>query len=113
MRESVSFKTVRATWRTRTVRERAKIDQNAPFAFAVVCGTSLNKSQYYKINFVIKYFCIKVKPLNIDYHRDTKFVSVVDRWLLFRGSFMLQTLKVGPHKIVVAEDKWSLFRGGR
>ncbi len=41
-----------------------------------------------------------------DHTRDTKIVDVVDRWSLFRGAFLLQTLKMGP-KIVVG--RWSFF----
>ena len=31
-----------------------------------------------------------------DHPRDPKIVAVVDRWSLFRGSFMLYTLILGP-----------------
>jgi len=63
-----------------------------------------------------------VKLVYNDHPWDPKFVAVVDRWSLFRGSFMLWKLKLGPlcyenwnwdPKIEVAVDKWSLFGGGR
>ncbi len=38
--------------------------------------------------------------------------SVVDRWELFRGRFMLQKLILRQKKVFAA-GKWSLFRGGR
>jgi hypothetical protein len=46
-----------------------------------------------------------------DHPRNPKIVSVVDRWSLFRGSFMLQKLKAGLHHIgryrqVVAIRRW-------
>jgi len=53
-----------------------------------------------------------VKPVYNDHPRDPKFVAVVDRWSLFRGSFVLQKLKMRPQMVVVV-DKWSLFGGGR
>ena len=33
--------------------------------------------------------CNTVKPVYNDHPRDPKVVTVVDRWSLFRGSFML------------------------
>ena len=46
----------------------------------------------------------------IDHPRDPKFVAVVDRWSLYRGSFMLWKLKLGPQNSVTV-DKWSLLGG--
>ncbi len=40
-----------------------------------------------------------------------KFVAFVDRWSLFRGSFMLKNWKRDP-KNEVAIDNWSLLGGG-
>ena len=40
--------------------------------------------------------CNTVKPVYNDHPRDPKVVTVVDRWSLFRGSFMLWKLKMVP-----------------
>ena len=45
------------------------------------------------------YSCI-VKPVYNDHPRDPEFVAVVDRWPLFRGSFMLCKLKLGLQNAV-------------
>jgi len=37
-----------------------------------------------------------VKPVYNDHPWDPKFVAIVDSWALFRGSFMLQILILGP-----------------
>jgi len=52
----------------------------------------------------------RVKPVYKDH---PKFVVVVDRWSLFRGSFMLWKLKLGPqnsgrYRQVVIIQRWSL-----
>jgi hypothetical protein len=54
-----------------------------------------------------------VIPVYNDHPRDPKFVAVVDRWLLFRGSFMLYKMKTGPqnggrYRQVVVIRRWSL-----
>jgi hypothetical protein len=54
-----------------------------------------------------------VKPVYNDHPRDPKFVVVVDRWSLFRGRFMLWSLKLGIQnggrcRQVVAIQRWSL-----
>ncbi len=54
-----------------------------------------------------------VKPVYNDHPRDPKFVAVVDRWSLFRGRFMLWSLKLGLQnggrcRQVVAIRRWSL-----
>jgi hypothetical protein len=46
--------------------------------------------------FFSKHHSPTVIPNNNDYLRDTKFVAVVDKWSLFRKSFMLNKLKMGP-----------------
>ncbi len=48
-----------------------------------------------------------------DHPRDPKFVAVVERWSLFRGSFTLWKLKLGPQnsghcRQVVAIRRWLL-----
>ena len=43
-----------------------------------------------------QFFLNTVKPEYNDHPRDPKFEAVVDRWSLFRGSFMLQKLKIRP-----------------
>jgi len=55
----------------------------------------------------------KVKPVYNDHPRDPKFVTVVDRWSLFRGNFMLWNLKLGlknggRYRQVVVARRWSL-----
>jgi hypothetical protein len=47
-----------------------------------------------------------------DHPRDPKFVPVVDKWSLFRGSAVLKRLK-WDFRMVVVVSKWSLFRSGR
>ena len=54
-----------------------------------------------------------VKHVYNDHPWDPKFVAVVDRWSLFRGTFMLQKFKMGPqnggrYRQVVAIRRWSL-----
>ncbi len=54
-----------------------------------------------------------VKLVYNDHLWDPKFVAVVDRWSLFRGSFMLWKLKLGPQNCgccrqVVIIWRWSL-----
>ena len=39
-----------------------------------------------------------VKLVHSNHPRDPKLVTVVDKWSLFRGSFMLQKEKMGPKK---------------
>ncbi len=51
-------------------------------------------------------FSFTVKPLKNDHPRHTKIVSVVDRWSLFRGTFISHKLEMG---LVVALDKWSFL----
>jgi len=54
-----------------------------------------------------------VKLVHNDRPRDPKFVAVVDRWSLFRGSLQLWKLKLGPqysgrYRQVVVIRRWSL-----
>ena len=56
---------------------------------------------------------ITVKAVYNDHPRDPKFVTVIDRWLLFRGGFMLWKLKMGTknrghYRQAVIIRKWSL-----
>ena len=37
-----------------------------------------------------------VKPVYNEHPREPKFVAVFDWWLLFRGSFVLLKVKMGP-----------------
>jgi len=58
-------------------------------------------------------FSYTVKLLYNDHPWDPKFVAVADRWLLFRGCFMLWKLKMGPQNCgrcrqVVVIWRWSL-----
>ena len=56
------------------------------------------KSQSDKTKFVFKKINLNyttVKPVNHDHPRDPKPVADVDRWSLFRGSIMLQKMKIG------------------
>jgi hypothetical protein len=60
-------------------------------------------------------FDCKVKPVYNDHPRDPKFLAVVVRWSLFRGSFMLWKLKLGPQnsgrcREVVVICRWSLYQ---
>ncbi len=53
------------------------------------------------------------KPLYNDHPRDPKFVIAVDSWLMFRGSLILQKIKLGPQndgrdRQVVVIRRWSL-----
>jgi len=64
----------------------------------------------------INCFAITVKPVYNDHPRDPKLVAVVDRWSLFRGSFIIWKLKSGPRnsgccRQVVVIRKWSLTQG--
>ena len=54
-----------------------------------------------------------VKPVYNDYPWNPKIVAVVERWSLFRGSFLLSKLKMWPqnggrYRQVVAIWRWSL-----
>ncbi len=62
---------------------------------------------------VVNIFWHTVKLVYNDHPRDHKFVAVVDRWSLFRGSSMLQRFKLGLQnggccRQVVAIRRWSL-----
>ncbi len=57
--------------------------------------------------------CNTLKPVYNDHLWDPKFVAIVDRWSLFRGTFMLQKLKLGLQnrgrcRQVVVIRRWSL-----
>ena len=54
-----------------------------------------------------------VKPVYNDHPQDPKFVAVVGKWSLFRGSFMIWKSKMGPQnggrcRQMVAIRSWSL-----
>jgi hypothetical protein len=46
------------------------------------------------------------------YAQRPKMMTFVDRWLLFKGTFVLYTLKWDPKRVVVV-GSWSLFGNGR
>ncbi len=56
---------------------------------------SLLLSCYHKCASFLKTICVRAQIGDNGHLRDPKFVSVVDRWSLFRGRFMLQRLKLG------------------
>jgi len=51
-------------------------------------SSPLSKNQTFLCCFQL-IFEYTVKPVYNDHPRETKFVAVVDRWSLFRGSFIL------------------------
>ncbi len=55
-----------------------------------ICRLNLAREQKSPATFGI------YKPVYNAHPRDPKIVAVVDMWSLFRGTFMLETRKVGP-----------------
>ena len=80
--------------------------------FYHVAGSLAQKMPFSYINKTAPNFISTVKPVYNDNPQNPKFVAVVERWSLFRGSFMLYEVKMAP-KMVVVVGRWSLFGADR
>ncbi len=71
-------------WKKIFLLQRKKLDR-------IDSGTETGKDTETRITIVLNLneFKCTVKPVYNDHFRDPKFVAVVDRWSLFRGSIML------------------------